>query len=30
MTADSRKVNYSKFGDLLAEVKVMTGGRDEE
>lgn len=23
------KVNYAKFGDLLAEVKVVTGGRDD-
>jgi hypothetical protein len=24
------KANYGKFGDLLAEVKAVTGGRDEE
>ena len=27
---DGVKVNYGKFGDLLAEVKVITGGKDEE
>ena len=27
---DSVKVNYGKFGDLLAEVKSVTGARDEE
>ena len=27
---DGVKVNYGKFGDLLAEVKAVTGGRDEE
>ena len=27
---DGVKVNYAKFGDLLAEVKAVTGGRDEE
>ncbi len=27
---DGVKVNYAKFGDLLAETKVVTGGRDEE
>ena len=26
---DGVKVNYGKFGDLLAEVKVVTGGKDE-
>ena len=24
------KVNYGKFGDLLAEVKSITGGKDDE
>jgi len=24
------KVNYGKFGDLLAEVKAITGGKEEE
>jgi hypothetical protein len=24
------KVHYGKFGDLLVEVKAVTGGRDEE
>jgi len=24
------KVNYAKFGGLLAEVKAVTGGSDEE
>lgn len=23
------KINYGKFGDLLAEVKAVTGGKDE-
>lgn len=27
---DGVKVNYGKFGDLLAEVKAITGGREEE
>jgi hypothetical protein len=27
---DGVKVNYGKFGDLLAEGKAVTGGRDEE
>jgi type II restriction/modification system DNA methylase subunit YeeA len=27
---DGVKVNYAKFGDLLAEVKAVTGGSDEE
>ncbi len=27
---DGVKVNYGKFGDLLAEVKAVTGGTDEE
>lgn len=27
---DGVKVNYGKFGDLLAEAKAVTGGRDEE
>jgi hypothetical protein len=27
---DGVKVNYSKFGDLLAESKAITGGKDEE
>jgi type II restriction/modification system DNA methylase subunit YeeA len=27
---DGVKVNYSKFGDLLAEVKAVTGGADDE
>ena len=27
---DGVKVNYAKFGDLLAESKAITGGRDEE
>ena len=27
---DGVKVNYGKFGDLLAEVKAVTGARDEE
>jgi len=27
---DGVKVNYAKFGDLLAEVKAVTGGKDEE
>ncbi len=27
---DGVKVNYGKFGDLLAEVKAITGGKDEE
>ena len=26
---DGVKVNYGKFGDLLAEVKTVTGGNDE-
>jgi hypothetical protein len=26
---DGVKVNYGKFGDLLAEVKAVTGGKDE-
>ena len=26
---DGVKVNYGKFGDLLAEVKAITGGSDE-
>ena len=26
---DGVKVNYGKFGDLLAEVKAVTGGSDE-
>ena len=27
---DGVKVNYAKFGDLLAELKAITGGKDEE
>ena len=27
---DGVKVNYGKFGDLLAESKAITGGKDEE
>jgi hypothetical protein len=27
---DGVKVNYGKFGDLLAEVKAITGGKDDE
>jgi hypothetical protein len=27
---DGVKVNYAKFGDLLAEVKAVTGGKDED
>jgi type II restriction/modification system DNA methylase subunit YeeA len=27
---DGVRVNYGKFGDLLAEVKAITGGKDEE
>jgi hypothetical protein len=27
---DGVKVNYAKFGDLLAEVKVVTGGKEDE
>jgi hypothetical protein len=27
---DGVKVNYGKFGDLLADVKAVTGGKDEE
>jgi hypothetical protein len=27
---DGVKVNYGKCGDLLAEVKAVTGGKDEE
>ena len=27
---DGVKVNYAKFGDLLAEVKTVTGGKDED
>jgi hypothetical protein len=27
---DGVKVNYGKFGDLLAEVKAVTGGKDDE
>jgi hypothetical protein len=27
---DGIKVNYSKFGDLLAEVETITGGKDDE
>jgi type II restriction/modification system DNA methylase subunit YeeA len=27
---DGVKVNYGKFGDLLAEAKTITGGKDEE
>jgi hypothetical protein len=27
---DGVKVNYGKFGDLLAEVKAVTGGADDE
>jgi transcription antitermination factor NusG len=27
---DVVKVNYGKFGDLLAEVKMVTGEKDEE
>ncbi|MCY1281028.1 hypothetical protein D9M68_472610 [compost metagenome] len=26
---DGVKVNYGKFGDLLAEVKTVTGGKEE-
>jgi hypothetical protein len=26
---DGVKVNYAKFGDLVAESKVITGGSDE-
>ena len=27
---DGVKVNYGKFGDLLAESKAITGGKEEE
>jgi hypothetical protein len=27
---DGVKVNYAKFGDLLAEVRAVTGGTDED
>jgi hypothetical protein len=27
---DGVKVNYGKFGDLLAEVKAVAGGKDED
>ena len=27
---DGVKINYGKFGDLLAEVNAVTGGRDDE
>ena len=27
---DGVKVNYAKFGDLLAEAKTITGGQDDE
>ncbi len=27
---DGVKVNYGKFGDLLAEVKAITGGKSED
>jgi hypothetical protein len=27
---DGVKVNYGKFGDLLAEVKAVTGGAEDE
>jgi len=27
---DGVKVNYGKFGDLLAEARAITGGGDEE
>ena len=27
---DGVKVNYGKFGDLLAEAKAITGGKDDE
>ena len=27
---DGVKANYAKFGDLLAEVKAVTGGKDDE
>ncbi|MCG3776666.1 MAG: hypothetical protein JW395_3526 [Nitrospira sp.] len=27
---DGVKVNYGKFGDLLADVKAITGGSDDE
>jgi hypothetical protein len=27
---DGVKINYAKFGDLLAESKTITGGKDEE
>ena len=27
---DGVKVNYAKFGDLLAESKAITGGKEEE
>jgi hypothetical protein len=27
---DGVKANYGKFGNLLAEVKAVTGARDEE
>ena len=27
---DGVKVNYGKFGDLLAEVKAVTGGKENE
>jgi hypothetical protein len=27
---DGVKVNYAKFGDLLAESKSITGGKDDE
>jgi hypothetical protein len=27
---DGVKVNYAKFADLLAEVRAVTGGKDDE
>ena len=27
---DGVKVNYGKFGDLLAEVRAVTGGKDDD
>ena len=27
---DGVKVNYGKFGDLLSDVKAVTGGKEEE
>ena len=27
---DGMKVNYGKFGDLVAEIEAVTGGKDDE